>query len=319
MSEHRLDANAWRLARRVASISAAAAGTAMAAGLGVGLFIAHEITRPARPKPEDVMTMSPFETGVPWEDIEFPSEHASHRVQAWWFPRPETRRVIIGSTGYRASKSGLIGIGSALWRAGFNVLLFDYYGHGTDLGGQRISLGYHEINDFFAAVRYAEERVPGAILGVVSFSMGASVAILGTAQRPQIRALVADSPFATHRDVVTHNVTRVLHLPGAPFVRMADMFFPALGGYRQDAVEPIRAIAKIAPRPLLLIHGTADELVPVQHAYRNFAAANEPKELWIAEGAIHCGTYFLDRPAYCHRVARFFDEHLREESISQAS
>jgi hypothetical protein len=43
---------------------------------------------------------------------------------------------------------------------------------------------------------------------------------------------------------------------------------------------------------------------------RLYEAAGDPKGLWLVEGAGHCETYFLDREAYCDRVAAFFEEHL---------
>lgn len=46
-------------------------------------------------------------------------------------------------------------------------------------------------------------------------------------------------------------------------------------------------VAKVAPRPLLLVHGDADEVVPYPHAERLFAAASEPKELVRLPGGGH--------------------------------
>jgi fermentation-respiration switch protein FrsA (DUF1100 family) len=284
----------------------AVAGAALAGGAGLGYFVADRITRPARPTPNDEMVMSPFETGADYENVTFPTARGDHLIHAWWLPRPETDRVIIGCTGYRGSKWHLIGIGTALWRAGFNVLLFDYYGHGSDLG-RRISLGYHEVNDFLAALDYSEQRIPNPRVGVFGFSMGGAIAIMGVAMRKEVRALVADSPFTRHADVIADNVRSILRLPGKPVARLADYFLPRVAGYRHADVEPINHIADVAPRPLLLIHGSDDQIVPLHHAYENFAAAQEPKELWIGQGAIHCGTYFLDRRAYCERITRFFE------------
>src|SRR3712207_7622089 len=50
-----------------------------------------------------------------------------------------------------------------------------------------------------------------------------------------------------------------------------------------------------SPRPLLIVHGTADALIPVEHARRLYEVAGEPKELWLVDGAAHCGAYFVDR------------------------
>jgi fermentation-respiration switch protein FrsA (DUF1100 family) len=81
-------------------------------------------------------------------------------------------------------------------------------------------------------------------------------------------------------------------------------------GYRLSDIRPIDAIGKLAPRPVLIIHGANDSLIPVAHARQLFAAAHQPKELWIDEHAEHCGAYFTDRRAYVRRVTEFFDQYL---------
>lgn len=296
--------------RRHAQLAAATvgfiAGGAALGTLGAAYYVARQVTRPERPSLQDGYVMSPFETGVDYEDISFAPQRGEHMVEGWWFSRPESRRVIVACTGYRGSKSLLIGIGTALWRAGYNVLLFDYHGHGTGRGAP-VTLGYREMHDFFGALNYAHKRVEHAQIGVIGYSMGASIAIMGSAKRQEVRAVVADSPFASHLDVVAHNVSRVLHVSGRPISLLADYFLSSIAGYRGRDVEPVREVAAIAPRPILVIHGTADTMIPFEHAKMVYEAARQPKELWIGEGAEHCGTYFLDRPAYCARVAEFFE------------
>jgi fermentation-respiration switch protein FrsA (DUF1100 family) len=301
----------WRRHARTAAFGVGIlSGGAAALAAAIGFHAANEITKPARSSAADDYVISPFETGADYEDVSFPAQDGSHRIRGWWLSRPETDRVIVGCTGYRGHRWFLIGIGTMLWRAGFNVLLFDYQGHGTDRG-RRISLGYHELRDFLAAVDYATSRIAHARLGVIGYSMGASVAILGTALRPEVRALVADSPFDSHADIVAHSISNSMRLPVGPLiVPFVDYFLPLLAGYHHADVEPMRSIASIAPRPLLLIHGDADGVIPVEQSRRLFAAAGHPKELWIGEGADHCGTYFLDRPAYCERAIGFFEQHL---------
>ncbi len=295
-----------RTAAKVAALGAAALASASA---GMGYYVARRLTEPNAPSFMDDFNMTPFETGIDWEDIRIPTAKEAQPLVGWWFPRPETDRVIVGCAGYRGSKSDLIGIGSALWRAGFNVLLFDYHGHGSSRGAP-VTLAYRELQDFFSALDYAERRVPHARVGLLGFSMGGAIAILGAAQRPEVRVVVADSPFATHHDVVSHNVQRVIRIPGQPFAAISDYFLLRSAGYRGRDVAPLRVVDKLAGRPLLLIHGTDDDMIPVSHAHRLYKAAQEPKELWLAPGANHCGAYFLDRPTYCQRVASFLAQGL---------
>lgn len=298
-----------RLARSVALAAGVSAATLASVSAGMGYYVARKLTAPNVSSFLDDFTMTPFETGIDWEDVHIPTANEERPLVGWWFPRPETDRVLIGCAGYRGSKSDLIGIGSAMWRAGFNVLLFDYHGHGAGRGAP-VTLAYRELHDFFAALDYTQGRVPHARIGVFGFSMGGAIAILGAAQRPEVRAIMADSPFATHADVVSHNVQRAIRIPGQPFAAISDYFLARSAGYRGRDVAPLRMIDQLAPRPLLLIHGADDEKIPVSHAYRLYEAARDPKELWIAPGANHCGAYFLDRPAYCQRVAAFFEHAL---------
>jgi uncharacterized protein len=51
---------------------------------------------------------------------------------------------------------------------------------------------------------------------------------------------------------------------------------------------PIDAVAQIAPRPVLLMQGSADDTVPPNDVQALFAQAREPKSIWIGEGAGHC-------------------------------
>lgn len=304
-----MGARAWR---RVLVGTGLMAGGAAAATAAVATYVVAVLTRPTQATASDDYTFSPFELGIPFEDVTFMPEAGDHYVRGWWLPQPETRRVIIACTGYRAKRSDLLGISSALWRAGNNVLLFDFHGHGAGLGAP-VTLGYRELDDFLGALDYTLRRVPGAQVGVIGYSMGAAVAIRGTARRPEVRALVADSSFATHEGEVRYTVNKGMHLPPAAARVVAQAAEPLLrwrAGYRHTDVEPLRDIARVAPRPLLLIHATADDMIPVEDAYRLFEAAGEPKALWVDDGASHCGVYFVDRERYCARVAGFFHEHL---------
>ncbi|MDQ2995922.1 MAG: alpha/beta fold hydrolase [Chloroflexota bacterium] len=253
-------------------------------------------------------TFSPFETQVDgYEEIALTTADGL-RLSAWWLPRPGSQRVVIGLGGHRSPKSDLLGIGSGLWRAGNNVLLFDWRSRGQSDVAQH-SLAYYELRDAEAAVTYVFDRIPEAQLGLMGFSMGASVALLLAAHEPHVAAVIADSPFTGIAEVVAHGASQ-LRLPPQLVVPMADRLTGWRYGYRFGAVRPIEVVAAISPRPLLLIHGATDSLIPVSHAHELFAAAREPKQRWIVEGAEHCGAYFADRTGYVARTATFFEQYL---------
>ena len=286
-------------------------GVLLTGALGVAAYATHHLNGPTRRRLFDHYTFSPYELDVAHEAVAFQAE-GQVVLRGWWLPRPEAEQVVIGCTGHRGAKHELLGIGGGLWRAGYNVLLFDFRGRGES-DRSACSLAYHELADLQAAVEYAHSRVPRARIGVVGYSMGAAVALLVAAQEQRIRAVVADSPFASIRAVVGHAFER-RRLPARPMLRLAEHFNRWRYQYEWSAVQPVVAVRAIAPRPLLLIHGAEDRLIPLAHSEAIFASAGEPKELWVIPGVGHCGGYFADRSGYVARVARFFEQYLAQGS-----
>jgi uncharacterized protein len=283
------------------------AGAAVGGAVGVAAYTSHVLNGPRRVDPFGAFSFTPWEVQVPFEPVRFTTEDGI-TLRGWWFPSSDSNRVVVGFTGHKGVKQDLLGIGSGLWRAGNNVLLFDFRGCGdSDLAP--LSLGHNELPDARAALAYAKQRIPGAAIGIIGFSMGAAIAILMAAEDESIGGVVADSPFATINDVLVH-AHRRYRLPVAITVALTDLVTRIRYGYSFDAVRPIDAVEKIAPRPLLLIHSSGDRLIPVEHSHRLQAAAGTNSRLWLVDGAAHCGAYFADREEYVRRVGSFFQTAL---------
>jgi uncharacterized protein len=284
--------------------------------LAGALFVVETLTRPKKLNHFDKYTFSPYELGLPAEAVTFPSLHGDHNVSGYYISCPDATSTLLVCPGFRSRMAEFLGVAGHLWRAGYNVLVFEYYGHGNAVSAP-VTLGYREINDFLGAVAYAKERAPQIHLGALSYSMGAAVAIMSSARNTDIEALVVDSSFATHRGVVEYNFHRAFHLPSAPFAWIADYMLWWRAGYRFHQVEPLREISLISPRPILIIQGGRDSIVDPKDAALLYAAAKEPKELWLLADADHCGAYFEDREAYVKRVLEFFDLHLKNKGHLQ--
>jgi hypothetical protein len=106
----------------------------------------------------------------------------------------------------------------------------------------------------------ARKEVDGERLGVAGYSLGSFLAVALAAGEPRIRAVVV----AAGGDLPS----------GTPLATVA-----------RTVVDPTRAVRKLAPRPLLMVHGRDDRTVRPDQAERLYAAAGEPKELrWYAAG-----------------------------------
>jgi fermentation-respiration switch protein FrsA (DUF1100 family) len=283
--------------------------------LAVGLYIVEVLTRPNKKRGfYDEYTFTPFELGLPAEVVTFPSAEGDHLVGGWFLPNEGATTTILVCPGFRTRKSDILGISAHLWKAGHNVLIFEYYGHGTT-AGTPVTLGYREIHDFLGAVAYAKERAPQTRLGVIGYSMGASIAIMCSARSPEIEAVISDSAFASHWGVVDYNLRRAYLWPSSLFVWIADQLMGWRAGYHFKEVEPLRDIERIAPRPILLIQGGKDSIIDPHDATLLYNKAGEPKELWFMPDVDHCGAYFADRITYTQKVLAFFDQHLKKSHL----
>lgn len=301
--------------RSLIAVPLAGAALGAAGALAAAWYASHRINPTPRRSYRDAFTFTPWEMGVPFETVTLTTPDAL-TLHAWWLPRPESEHVIIGCHGHTGGKHELLGISSRLWQAGFNVLLFDLRGRGQSDPFPNTLAGY-ELADLETALAYVQQRMPHANIGLLGYSMGGVLAILLAAAHPEIRAVVADSPFSTAELVVANKMQKIVAGLAYPLLAITSLVIAQRYGYTLGRVRPVEAVAQLAPRPLLLIHGTADTLVPVEHADQLFAAAGEPKELWLMPGAEHCGAYFLDREEYVARVRAFFQQALCEATTQQ--
>lgn len=282
--------------------------------LSIGFYLSEKVIHPDRFHPDQLLfSWTPMDVGLPYEPVSFQTT-GGLTLRGWLFrtqtKRYDPERFVIIAGGYRTNKSNMLGISGHLWRLGYSVLAFDFRGQGESDREPVLTLGHREVDDLLAAVNYLTGRFGKVPLAVLGFSMGAAVSILAAARDKRITAVIADSPFASHEQVLSHSVRRTLRIYSPFILKAGDLFFALRAGFRLGEVAPEREVAKIAPRPLLLIHGTADDICPFEGSKRIYENAGEPKQLWALPELSHCAAYFTDRRAYVERIDRFLDKAL---------
>ena len=172
---------------------------------------------------------------------------------------------------------------------GFGVFIFNFRGTGAS-GGNLDILGW--TRDLRVAIDYlcTLPEVDRAHLALLGFSGGAAVSLYVAAQDKRVSSIVACACPAEFTGLAGGNEPQSIidHFRSIGAIRDKD--FPHsieewLNGFK--LVSPIKYVAEIAPRPLLLIHGSQDEVVDVSHAHRLYDKAGEPKQLVIVDGAEH--------------------------------
>ncbi len=280
----------------------------LATYIAVAYVVYHRAFAPVRPAGLEDLTFTPFEFQADYEDAELVTADGVN-FGAWYFRQPGSPQTVIVSGGHKGQRQGALGISIALWRKGFNVIVYSYRGmSGSDRAP--ITFGIKEVLELQAVIAFARKRIPRARIGLLGYSMGAVVSLLGAAGEPGVEALVLDSPFSDLRTLLIENVRTRARLPGTPFVWLAGLMLRARSGSKLADCSPISVLSSLEPRPLFFIHGGADRITNVNHSRRLYDAYRGPREIWIVQGAPHAGAYFADRPLYVERVAGFFARHL---------
>jgi fermentation-respiration switch protein FrsA (DUF1100 family) len=148
-------------------------------------------------------------------------------------------------------------------------------------------------------------------LGLFGESQGGAVALMAAARSPEVRAVVAESPFARLDNAVGNHFRMAFGaagpLVGVPVRWIGEGFIRR----RCCDVSPVDEIPRISPRPLLLIQDGADRLCPPEETAALMAAAKEPKELWTVPNADHIQAEDVAPKELEQRVPAFFRRAFR--------
>jgi pimeloyl-ACP methyl ester carboxylesterase len=230
-------------------------------------------------------------------------------LRGWYLPTTERRRLIVLVHGMWSSWLEMASLGRDLHDRGYDVLLFDLRGHGQS-DPSRLSLGSRERADIRTVMAWAgQEGFTQDRVGWLGYSMGASTLLMEAAQNHAIQAMVIDSPYGNLPELLKTQLSKHSHLPSLfnPGILAAARL---LFGVRTDELVPIRAARSWGERPLLLIHGESDSIVPVSQAYELARAAGTSCVTLTLPGVEHVQAYDTDPEGYVSTIEDFFAEHL---------
>jgi len=191
------------------------------------------------------------------------------RLDAWWAPPPAPGRGVVlllhGNPGTIVHTAGPL---ADLQHAGLGAMAIDYRGFGRSTGrpserGLRI--------DARAAFDWLRRAAPRSKIAVFGESLGTYPAVALASERP-VAGVLLNAPFASLR--------RLWMIRGLPSDRWL-------------TIDPFdsRALIGRIDAPLLILEGSADDIVPLGEAERLFAAARPPKRMIIVQGAGHMAAY----------------------------
>ena len=249
--------------------------------------------------PDDIVYCTPSELGLQHKEVFFRTADGV-RLCGWFLPAEKPARgTVIHFHGNAANITNHFVLSAWLVPAGYNVFVFDYRGYGKS--ESRVTRA-GTICDGNAALDYVLARDDVDPQRVFAFgqSLGGAVATVVAAQRPEIRAVVLDSTFSSYRRIGARHLQKML------FFRPLTELIARLG--LSGKFEPRDYIARIAPRPLLVIASRADQVCFAELGRELFDAAAEPKTFILVDESGHLETVCDNVGGVQQRMLSFFDE-----------
>jgi fermentation-respiration switch protein FrsA (DUF1100 family) len=243
--------------------------------------------------------------GVEYKDVGLKTQDGL-TLKAWFVPANSGQAVIIAH-GLGANKSNFIGTVDMWHQLGFNVLIFDFRGHGMS-AGHTVTFGYRERLDVLAGLKYLTEKegfTPDRIVGY-GVSFGGAAMIHAASEMKHFHKIIIDSSFASLDDMADTiiNSEPIIPVFFRKLFKELGLFFVRLDtGVDIREHSPERVVGQLAGTPLLFIHGKGDPLINWKQTERLFARAESPKKSVFLETDGHFGT--MSDPGYVAMIGAF--------------
>ena len=237
------------------------------------------------------------------------------KLHATYFPAQDQQgrqKLVICFHGYTSQgMSDYIGLSDYYQKRGFAMLLPDARAHGAS-EGEYIGFGCLDRQDALGWVRWAvEELGEETEILLHGTSMGAATLLMlrGLSLTEQVKGIVSDCGFTSPKEVFTHVLHSMYHLPAFPLIPGADLVNRKLAGYGMDECNAKREVEK-AEVPILFIHGGNDTFVPCSMCDEIYEHCGSKKRKLIIEGAAHAESYYKDMESYEEALTEFIGEVL---------
>ena len=252
--------------------------------------------------PKIISTLTPRDLKMTHEDVSFRTADGL-LLRGWHIPSAKTTdKTLILLHGYPADKGNILPA-LAFLHGDFNLLLFDFRYLGQSEGSYS-SAGAKEVEDLLAAVQFLKTRGVKEV-GVWGFSMGGAVALMAIEKASEIKAVIAESSYAS----LAHMSLELFRIPllNYPVAFLVGLWGKLFLGIDLRDVSPAERVRHTTV-PILVIHSSADAVIPFSHARSlQEALKNNPRaEFWFHEGFAH-GQLAAD---YQSRVGNLFQKNL---------
>lgn len=224
-----------------------------------------------------------------------------------------TNKLVITAHGYlgHGKQMGLYGQ-YYYEQLGYHFFTPDLRGHGAS-EGDYIGFGWHDRFDMIDWIDLLIERF-GSDTEIVlhGLSMGASTMLMASGEDlpPQVKAIIADSPYTSVHDMFKYQMTRMFHIPSFPVLNTTSLVTKVKAGYSLTEASSLKQVKK-AEVPILYIHGEADTFVPTELAYELYEHTKSDTDILTIPGAGHGESFVLAKEKYLEKMNTFLDKYVK--------
>lgn len=236
----------------------------------------------------------------PHEDV-YQETKDGLRLHAIYFPGPDKSKVAICFHGYTSEgMSDYIGLSDYYMKNGYGMLLPDARAHGKS-EGIYIGFGCLDRYDALGWISWVIDQCGSQVQILLhGNSMGGSTVLMASSLEElpdQVKGIISDCGFTSPKEVFTHVLHSMYHLPAFPMIQISDWLNRKNAGYGLDQCNAAREVRR-AKVPVLLIHGEADNFVPCDMCEKIYENCTAPKRKLTIPGAAHAESYYKDMEAY---------------------
>jgi len=255
--------------------------------------------------PQKLLMMVDKMLSIPYEDF-YTTSYDGLKLHAYFYENKNSNQYVILFNGFRGTpRRDFSSRAMDLIKDGRNVILCDLRGHGLS-EGHTISLGRKEQHDVVTWVNFVREKFgKDAKIAVGGTSLGATTVLLASDKLPEDIKIFADSAYPSEKGMVKRIIERKKMNPNFcwPFVYMAALVFGHVRLIDNTAENVAKSKCKI-----LLVHCTADTIVPMEMNKKLFEANKEHVQLVFYEGLQHASAYFNEHEKYQKMLNEFLDK-----------
>ena len=191
----------------------------------------------------------------------------------------------------------------------YNVLFPDLQYHGYS-EGDHIQMGWNDRFDIEKWIPVAHDIFKDDFMVLHGVSMGAATVMMtsGDPLPSYVRAFVEDCGYASVVLQFNNNRKQSFAFIPPDVLQSASLVTKIKYGWGFWQASSVKQLKK-CDRPMLFIHGDADDFVPFEHLWQNYnAKKNGYKEMWVAHGAVHANSYAKYPEEYTERVREFLEK-----------